>query len=83
MIVCVSIVVLRRTHPEVKRPFRTPLVPLVPALGAVVCLAQMAVLPWATWARLLAWMAIGGVVYFLYGRHNSRLAPAKEDAWNA
>ncbi len=83
VIVCVSIIVLRRTHPELKRPFRTPLVPLVPALGAVVCLAQMAVLPWATWARLLAWMAIGGVVYFLYGRHNSRLAPAKEDAWNA
>ena len=81
-IVCVSIIVLRRTHPELARPFKTPLVPLVPALGAIVCLAQMGFLPWATWLRLIIWMAIGMAVYFLYGRHHSKLAEAKPDNWN-
>ncbi len=73
-IVCVSIIVLRRTHPGLKRPFRTPLVPLVPLLGAVISLAQMVFLPPATWIRLVLWMAIGLGIYFFYGRHNSRLA---------
>lgn len=82
VIVCVSIIVLRRTHPELARPFKTPLVPLVPGLGAVVCLAQMGFLPWATWLRLIIWMAIGMAVYFFYGRHNSKLAPLKPDTWN-
>ncbi|HBB66722.1 MAG: amino acid permease [Elusimicrobia bacterium GWA2_56_46] len=81
-IVCVSILVLRKSHPELKRPFKTPLVPLVPVLGAVISLAQMAFLPWATWLRLIAWMAIGASIYFLYGRHNSKLAPLKPDDWN-
>lgn len=82
VIVCVSIIVLRRTHPELNRPFKTPLVPLVPGLGAVVCLTQMGFLPWATWLRLIIWMAIGMAIYFLYGRHHSKLAEAKADSWN-
>ncbi len=79
-IVCVSIIVLRRTHPGLKRPFRTPLVPLVPALGAVISLAQMVFLPPATWIRLVLWMAIGMGIYFFYGRHNSRLAAVPAEA---
>jgi APA family basic amino acid/polyamine antiporter len=82
VIVCVSIIVLRRTHPELKRSFKTPMVPLLPALGALVCLAQMCFLPWATWLRLIIWMAIGIAIYFFYGRHHSKLAEAKPDNWN-
>ena len=81
-IVCASIIVLRKTHPELPRPFRTPLVPLLPALGVIVTVGQMLFLPLATWIRLIVWMAIGFVIYFLYGRHHSRLAPAKPDNWN-
>jgi len=81
-IVCASIIVLRRTHPDLKRPFKTPLVPLIPALGIIVTVGQMLFLPWATWLRLIIWMAIGITIYFLYGRHHSKLAPLKVDAWN-
>ena len=68
MLVCLGVVVLRRTAPEAPRPFRVPGVPWVPALGVLVCLAQMASLPWATWERLLAWLVLGLVVYFGYSR---------------
>jgi APA family basic amino acid/polyamine antiporter len=81
-IVCASIIVLRRTHPDLPRPFKTPLVPLVPALGVLITVGQMFMLPWATWLRLIVWMAIGMAIYFFYGRHNSRLAAAKADDWN-
>jgi len=81
-IVCASIIVLRRTHPDLPRPFRTPLVPLLPALGVVITVGQMFMLPWATWLRLIIWMAIGIAIYFFYGRHNSKLAAAKPDDWN-
>ncbi|MCX6233561.1 MAG: amino acid permease [Bacteroidetes bacterium] len=73
VIVCVSIIVLRKTRPDVKRPFRTPWVPLVPILGAVVCLANMVSLPLSTWWRLLIWMGIGFVIYFTYGIRKSKL----------
>jgi APA family basic amino acid/polyamine antiporter len=67
-IVCVGILVLRRTRPDLPRPFRTPWVPLVPILGALAAVAQMASLPKDTWLRLFIWMALGGIVYFFYGR---------------
>ncbi|HEX6057467.1 MAG TPA: amino acid permease [Gemmatimonadaceae bacterium] len=71
-IVCAGILVLRRTRPELPRPFRTPLVPLVPLLGVGSCLYLMASLPPDTWLRLLIWLVIGLGIYFLYGRHHSR-----------
>jgi APA family basic amino acid/polyamine antiporter len=67
VIVCVGIVVLRKTHPELPRPFKTPLVPLVPIMGALTALAQMIGLPWDTWLRLLLWMAAGLLIYYFYG----------------
>jgi len=73
-IVCLSIIVLRKKRPDIARPFRTPLVPLVPLAGAAICLLQMFSLPWETWERLLIWMAIGLIIYFLYSRRNSKLA---------
>ena len=73
VIVCISIVVLRRTQPNVSRPFRTPWVPLVPILGALVCLAQMAALPLDTWLRLIIWLVLGLLLYAFYGRRHSKL----------
>lgn len=72
-IVCIGIIVLRIKRPEIKRTFKTPLVPLIPILGAGICFLQMFSLPWETWARLMAWMALGFVIYFTYGIRNSKL----------
>ena len=72
-VVCIGVVVLRKTRPDMPRPFRTPLVPLIPILGALICVAQTVLLPSDTWLRLIIWMALGVVVYFLYGRKHSHL----------
>jgi len=73
VIVCMSILVLRRTNPDLKRPFRTPFVPVVPILGALICFVQMAALPLDTWLRLIIWMGVGFIIYFTYGIRKSRL----------
>ena len=67
------VLVLRAKEPDAKRGFRTPLVPFVPIMGVVVSLAQMVSLPFDTWLRLLVWMAIGFVIYFLYSRRHSKV----------
>jgi basic amino acid/polyamine antiporter, APA family len=72
-IVCISIIFLRKSKPDIPRPFKTPLVPLVPLLGAGFCLLQMFSLPWDTWLRLIIWMAIGFIIYFTYGIKKSKL----------
>lgn len=72
-IVCISILILRKTQPDLKRPFKTPFVPFVPLLGAGICIIQMISLPASTWIRLLIWSAIGFVIYFSYGIKNSEL----------
>ncbi|HJQ20410.1 MAG TPA: amino acid permease [Gemmatimonadaceae bacterium] len=74
VIVCASIIVLRRKRPDLPRPFRTPLVPLVPILGILVCFGMMAFLPKDTWIRLIVWMIIGFVIYFTYGKNHARTA---------
>jgi APA family basic amino acid/polyamine antiporter len=73
VIVSVGIIVLRRTRPDLPRPFRMPLVPLLPALSAVIALVLMLGLPRTTWERLFIWMGIGVVIYFVYGYRRSRL----------
>src|SRR6201996_3183349 len=73
VIVCISIIVLRRTDPNKVRPFRTPWVPVVPILGVVFNGYMMVKLGWLNWARLIIWLAIGLVVYFSYGQKNSRV----------
>ena len=72
-IVCISIMVLRKTHPELHRPFKVPLVWLIPSLGAFFCIIQMLSLPWSTWLRLILWTLAGIVIYFAYGKRNSHL----------
>ena len=73
VIVCAGIIILRKTDPDAVRPFKTPFVPLFPILGMVICLAQMASLPLDTWMRLIIWMAIGMLIYFLYGKKRSKI----------
>jgi APA family basic amino acid/polyamine antiporter len=70
VLVSIGVIILRKTAPDVPRPFRTPWVPVVTILGAAICLAQMVGLPLATWERLLIWLAIGLVVYFSYSRRS-------------
>ena len=71
VLVCIGVVMLRRTAPELERPFRTPFVPIVPILGAVICLAQMFGLPVRTWIRLVIWLVTGLVIYFAYSRRRA------------
>jgi APA family basic amino acid/polyamine antiporter len=73
VIVCIGIIVMRKTNPNAPRPYRTPLVPLVPILGALVCLTMMLFLGMETWIRLFVWLAIGLAIYFGYGIKHSHL----------
>jgi len=72
-VVCIAIVVLRKTAPDIKRPFKTPFVPFLPLLGAALCILQMTALPFGTWMRLIIWSVAGVVVYFVFGMKNSKL----------
>lgn len=80
-IVCTAVPVLRKTRPDLPRPFKTPLVPLVPILGALTALLQMLALPFDTWLRLIVWLLIGLIIYFTYGRQHSlvQLSSAVQD----
>jgi basic amino acid/polyamine antiporter, APA family len=74
VLVCGGILLMRKSHPDLPRPFRTPLVPIVPILGILANLALMAGLGWENWARLFIWMGLGLVIYFTYSRHHSRVS---------
>jgi len=78
VIVSIGVIVLRRTRPDLPRPFRMPLVPLLPALSALVAFVLMLGLPRATWERLIIWMVIGVAVYFGYGIRRSKLRLAQK-----
>ncbi|HVI47510.1 MAG TPA: amino acid permease [Chitinophaga sp.] len=78
-LVSVGVIILRRTNPEIHRPFRVPWVPVVPLLGIAVCVALMVGLPLNSWGRLFIWMLIGIVIYLLYGKKHSRLRNEKEN----
>ncbi len=73
VIVAIGVIFLHYRRPDLHRPFKTPFVPYVPILSALVSFALMASLAWATWERLIIWMAIGFVIYFLYGYRHSKL----------
>ena len=78
VMVCLGVLIMRKTNPDAPRSFRTPWVPVVPILGIVVCLVMMASLPWETWLRLIVWLALGMVIYFGYGKKHSKLRLAQE-----
>ncbi|MDP9034772.1 MAG: amino acid permease [Myxococcota bacterium] len=79
VLVCIGIIILRKTRPDLKRPFRTPFVPLVPILGALMCLGLMLTLPPDTWIRLAVWMSIGLAIYVGYGRKHSTIATGQDE----
>ena len=71
VLVSIGIMIMRKTRPDLPRPFKTPFVPLIPILGIVFNLAMMFGLGIDNWLRLFIWMAIGLVVYFAYGKKHS------------
>jgi APA family basic amino acid/polyamine antiporter len=73
-IVSLAVPILRRTKPDLPRPFRTPLSPVLP-----LCVALMTNLALETWIRFLVWLLIGFVIYFTYGVRRSRVARRDED----
>jgi APA family basic amino acid/polyamine antiporter len=79
VIVCAAVLILRRTNPELPRPFRCPWVTLIAPLGIVANLALMFALGWANWARLILWLAIGLLIYFGYSRRHSLVRKETEE----
>ena len=80
VIVCAAVLVMRRSNPDLARPFRTPFVPAVPLLGVASNLLMMLFLGWENWLRLFVWLLIGLAIYFGYSRHHSKLALAAHSA---
>jgi APA family basic amino acid/polyamine antiporter len=74
VLVCMGVIVLRISKPDMERTFRTPFSPLFPILGMLSCGALMAFLPSVTWLRFIVWLVIGLIVYFGYSMRHSKLA---------
>jgi APA family basic amino acid/polyamine antiporter len=74
IIVCAGVIMLRKSHPELKRSYRVPFVPAIPLAGILVCVTMMASLERMTWIRLVAWLAIGLLIFFGYSRAHSKIA---------
>jgi APA family basic amino acid/polyamine antiporter len=73
VLVCGGVIALRRTSPDKARPFKCPWVPWFPLAGILICFTLMLSLPILTWLRFFVWMAIGMLIYWIYGRHHSAL----------
>ena len=73
-LVCLSVILLRKSRPALVRPFRVPMVPLIPILGMLFCGYLMVSLPMITWVAFVIWMAFGLATYFLYSHSHSSLA---------
>jgi basic amino acid/polyamine antiporter, APA family len=73
IVVNIGVIILRRTKPDLERGFRVPFVPAFPIIGSLLCVYLMRYLSLETWLRFFAWMAIGLVIYFIYGIRHSRL----------
>jgi len=81
ILVCIAVIILRKTEPDLKREFRTPWVPVVPILGIIVCSSMIFGLGWTNWLRLIGWLLIGFIIYFGYSKKRSKLQnnpPEKE-----
>jgi len=77
VMVCLGVIIMRKLHPDLPRPFMTPWSPLIPALGVISCGILMFALPSTTWVRFVVWLAIGLVIYFSYSIRHSRLATGR------
>jgi basic amino acid/polyamine antiporter, APA family len=72
-VVCIGVLVMRFTRPDVHRPFRVPAAWLICPLGAIVCVGMTRFLAHATWIRLVLWTLLGGAIYAFYGFRHSKL----------
>jgi len=76
ILVNAGVIILRRTRPEMPRPFRVPFSPVFPIIGIALCAYLMAQLPLTTWIRFVGWLAAGMLIYGFYGYRHSRLRRA-------
>jgi APA family basic amino acid/polyamine antiporter len=83
VVVCAAVMIMRRTRPDVHRPFRTPFLSVVGPLGILTNFGLMLSLGWHNWLRLAVWFAIGLVIYFSYSRHHSVLQEKRKAAERA
>ncbi|SCB74225.1 basic amino acid/polyamine antiporter, APA family [Fictibacillus enclensis] len=72
-LIAVAVLILRKTHPDLKRSFKAPFVPVLPVLTVIFCLYLMISLPAITWISFVIWISIGLIIYFLYARRTSNL----------
>jgi APA family basic amino acid/polyamine antiporter len=79
-IVCAGVWVLRVRHPQMERPFKTPLVPLVPILGILSAVYLMAHLARITWEVMIGWLFFGLIIYFTYSIKHSKVQKLPADA---
>ncbi|MCD8741829.1 amino acid permease [Mucilaginibacter roseus] len=77
VLVCVGVMVMRKSDPNTPRPFRTPWVPFVPIAGILICISMMVSLPGDTWLRLAIWMLLGLIIYAVYGKKHSLIRNGK------
>ena len=73
VLVCLGVIVMRKTDPDQPREFKTPWVPFVPILGTIFCVTMIFSLGWENWSRLIVWLLIGFVIYFGYSIKNSKI----------
>jgi APA family basic amino acid/polyamine antiporter len=83
VLVNIGVIVLRRTRPEMPRPYRVPWSPVLPLIGVAFAVYLMSDLPWETWVRFGVWLVIGIAIYALYGYRNSRIrnGPQSTPGW--
>lgn len=77
-LVCIGVIVMRKTNPDAIRGFRTPFVPVLPILGVLVCVVLMLGLPKESWERLAIWLGLGLIIYFAYSKKNSKIGNKTE-----
>ena len=75
VVVCIAVIIMRRTRPDIPRTFRLPFMPVIPVFGVLASFFLITQLHWETWLRFAIWLVIGLVIYFAYGRKHSVMNP--------
>jgi APA family basic amino acid/polyamine antiporter len=75
VVVCIAVIIMRRTRPDIPRTFTLPFMPVIPVFGVLASFFLITQLHWETWLRFVIWLVIGLVIYFTYGRKHSVMNP--------